>query len=234
MRWHLFPGDLLQSYKLIYLQPESFLAASRPLVQPLLDISGEMPHSSHTQAGDMAMSHHLFCLKCAPAHVLSAFIHCMAAPLVGTSELPLILPPCPSLKIVNHWALLLSSHCRVQLCNRITAGCQASCPSLSPRVCSNSCPLSRWCHPTMSSCHLLLLLPSVFPSIRVFSTELCRLISEYPFVLSLGPGRGSHYSVLTWAVRACSCVLLFLYSPINSTHQSNISEEEPNRVSPCP
>ena len=26
-----------------------------------------------------------------------------------------------------------------------------SCPSLSPRACSNSCPLSRWCHPTISS-----------------------------------------------------------------------------------
>ena len=25
------------------------------------------------------------------------------------------------------------------------------CPSLSPRVCSNLCPLSRWCHPTSSS-----------------------------------------------------------------------------------
>ena len=26
-----------------------------------------------------------------------------------------------------------------------------SCPSQSPRVCSNSCPLSWWCHPTISS-----------------------------------------------------------------------------------
>ena len=25
------------------------------------------------------------------------------------------------------------------------------CPSLSPRVCWNSCPLSRWCHSTISS-----------------------------------------------------------------------------------
>ena len=25
------------------------------------------------------------------------------------------------------------------------------CPSLSPEVCSNSCPLSQWCHPTISS-----------------------------------------------------------------------------------
>ena len=45
------------------------------------------------------------------------------------------------------------------------------CPSPSPGVCSNSCPLSRWCHPTTSSCHSLLL-PSVFHSIRVFSNEL--------------------------------------------------------------
>ena len=25
------------------------------------------------------------------------------------------------------------------------------CPSLTPRACSNSCPLSQWCHPTISS-----------------------------------------------------------------------------------
>ena len=25
------------------------------------------------------------------------------------------------------------------------------CPSPSPRACSNSCPLSQWCHPTISS-----------------------------------------------------------------------------------
>ena len=45
------------------------------------------------------------------------------------------------------------------------------CPSPTPRACSNSSPLSRWCHPTISSCHPLLLLPSIFPSIRVFSKE---------------------------------------------------------------
>ena len=45
------------------------------------------------------------------------------------------------------------------------------CPSPTPRVYPNSCPLSRWCHPT----HLILchpLLPSsVFPSIRVFLND---------------------------------------------------------------
>ena len=43
-------------------------------------------------------------------------------------------------------------------------------PSLSLRVCLYSCPLSQWCHPTISSC-CPLLLPSVFLSIRVFSNE---------------------------------------------------------------
>ena len=46
------------------------------------------------------------------------------------------------------------------------------CPSPSPGACSNSCPSSQWCHPTISSlCWPLLLLPSIFPSIRVFSNE---------------------------------------------------------------
>ena len=47
------------------------------------------------------------------------------------------------------------------------------CPSPTPGAYSNSCPLSRWCHPTILSilCRPLLLLPSIFPSIRVFSNE---------------------------------------------------------------
>ena len=32
-----------------------------------------------------------------------------------------------------------------------TAACQDPCPSQSPRVHSNSCPLSQWCHQTISS-----------------------------------------------------------------------------------
>ena len=45
-------------------------------------------------------------------------------------------------------------------------------PSLSPRVCSNSCPLSPWCHPNISSSLPLLFLPSNFTGTRVFSNEL--------------------------------------------------------------
>ena len=42
------------------------------------------------------------------------------------------------------------------------------CPSPAPGVYSNSCPLSWWCHPTISSS---VLPPTIFPSIRVFSNE---------------------------------------------------------------
>ena len=50
------------------------------------------------------------------------------------------------------------------------------CPSPVPGACSNSCPLSQWYHPTISSCHLLLLLPSIFSSTRVFSNALANRI----------------------------------------------------------
>ena len=47
-----------------------------------------------------------------------------------------------------------------------------SCPSPTPGVYSNSCPLCQWCHPTILSSVVPLLLPSsIFPSIRVFSNE---------------------------------------------------------------
>ena len=46
------------------------------------------------------------------------------------------------------------------------------CPSPAPRVYPNPCPLSQWRQPThFILCRPLLLLPSIFPNIRVFSNE---------------------------------------------------------------
>ena len=45
------------------------------------------------------------------------------------------------------------------------------CPLQTPGVHSNSCPSNQWYHAAISSCHPLLLLPSVSPSIGVFSNE---------------------------------------------------------------
>ena len=52
-----------------------------------------------------------------------------------------------------------------------TAAHQASLPSLSPGAGSNSCPLSQWCHPTISSSVAPFSSCPVFPSIRVFSNQ---------------------------------------------------------------
>ena len=63
-----------------------------------------------------------------------------------------------------------------------------SCPSPIPRVYSNSCPLSQWCYPTI--CCPLLLPPSIFPSIRVFSNEslLCiRWPKYWSFSFNISP-----------------------------------------------
>ena len=77
------------------------------------------------------------------------------------------------------------SHSFISCCCSVTKLCliqhpSLPSPSLFPWVCSNSCLLSRWCHPTIL-CRPLLLSPSVFPSIRVFSNEsvLCIRWSKY-------------------------------------------------------
>ena len=65
-----------------------------------------------------------------------------------------------------------------------------SCPSPTPGVCSNSFPLSWWYHPTISSCHPLLLQTSIFPSIRVFSNESAlhiRWPKHWSFSFSISP-----------------------------------------------
>ena len=68
--------------------------------------------------------------------------------------------------------------------------------SSTPRACSNSCPLSWWCHPTISSSvvpyssDLLSFPPSIFPSISVFSNESVlriRWTKYWSFSLSISP-----------------------------------------------
>ena len=46
------------------------------------------------------------------------------------------------------------------------------CPSLSPGVCSDSCPLSRWCHAISSSVALFSSCPPSFPASGSFPTSL--------------------------------------------------------------
>ena len=65
-----------------------------------------------------------------------------------------------------YWTLVVvQSLSHVQLfATPWTAAHQAPCPSSSPRACSNSCPLSRWCHPTISSSVAFFSYPQSFPA----------------------------------------------------------------------
>ena len=51
------------------------------------------------------------------------------------------------------------------------------CPSPTPRAYSNSCPLHQWCHPINSSSAIPFPSPSIFPSIKIFPSELAVHIS---------------------------------------------------------
>ena len=98
------------------------------------------------------------------------------------------------------------------------------CPSPSPGVCSKSCPLSWWCHPIILSCRPLLLLPSIFPSIRVFSNEsvLCiRWPKYWSFSFSISPS--NEYSGLI-SFRIDWFDLLAVQGTLKSLHQHHSSK----------
>ena len=94
------------------------------------------------------------------------------------------LPPAPQFLSLFHWVpWILQS---VQFSRSVvsdslcwwTAACQASLSSPSPRACSNSCPLSWWCHPNIlssvipsfSSCLLSFPASGSFPLSRLFTS----------------------------------------------------------------
>ena len=66
---------------------------------------------------------------------------------------------------------------RSVISNSLQPRARLPCPSPSPGVCSNSCPLNQWCHPTILSSVIHFSCPQSFPtSIRVFSNELALCI----------------------------------------------------------
>ena len=65
-----------------------------------------------------------------------------------------------------------------------------SCSSPTPRDCSNSCPLSQWCHPTISCSVTPFSSCLQSPSIRIFSSESALLIrwpKYWSFSFSISP-----------------------------------------------
>ena len=93
----------------------------------------------------------------------------------------------------NKWENSFSS---VQLLSRVwlqhhgPQHARPPCPSPTPGVYPNSCPLTRWCHPTISSSVTPFPPPSIFPNIRVFSNESTlhiRWPKYWSFSFNIGP-----------------------------------------------
>ena len=68
-------------------------------------------------------------------------------------------------------------------------------PSLSPRVCSNSCLLSQWCHPIISSSAFPFSCLQSFQVIRIFSNESTLRI-RWPKYWSFSISSSNEYSGL--------------------------------------
>ena len=64
-----------------------------------------------------------------------------------------------------------------------------TCPSPSPRVCPSSCPLSQWCHPTISSSVIPFSCLQSFPSWRSFPVSGQTQNAATPRGLNLGVQR---------------------------------------------
>ena len=97
------------------------------------------------------------------------------------------------------------------------------CPSPTPGVYSNSRPSNRWCHPHhLILCHPLLLLPSIFPSIRVFSDESVLHIS-WPKYWSFTISPSNEYSGLI-SFRMDWLVLLAVQGTLKSLLQHHSSK----------
>ena len=98
-------------------------------------------------------------------HLAVGYILLFICLFMGILSHPFLLSafPCNWLQMItsSSWCMEASLYqlcCCVQLFNRVwlfvtawTTAHQVPSPSPSPRACSISCPLSRWCHPTISS-----------------------------------------------------------------------------------
>ena len=126
------------------------------------------------------------------AHGLLCPLACGVFPDQGSTHVP-----CTGSRILNHWTtrevldliyyLLIQSITSVQFSCSVVSdsfwphGLQHArppCPSPTPGVYSNSCPLSRWCHPAISSSVIPFSHLKSFPA-SVFSNESV-LYSRWP------------------------------------------------------
>ena len=71
---------------------------------------------------------------------------------------------CIYLLLIARFVVVESLTCVWLFATPWTAAVRHACLSPSPRVCSNSCPLSHWCHPSISTSDVPFSCPQSFPT----------------------------------------------------------------------
>ena len=66
-----------------------------------------------------------------------------------------------------------------------------TCPSLSPRICSNSCPLSWWCYPTVSSSVSIVAFFFFFSLVFLFFSWILWDLVPWPGIEPWAPALGA-------------------------------------------
>ena len=124
------------------------------------------------------------------------------------------------------WTLLLTMFSSVQFSHSVVSDslwphepqhARPPCPSPTPGVHPNPCPLSWWCHPTISSCCPLLHLPSIFPSSRVFPIGSYAIL----FITTLDFTSITNH-IHSWALFLLWLFLLILFRVIYPLFSSSI------------
>ena len=92
------------------------------------------------------------------------------------------------------------------------------CPSPTPRVCSNSCPSSQWCHPTISSSVI-----PFFPWLQSFPVSGSFLMSQL-FVLG-GQNTGISASASVLPMNIQGWFPLELTAVVRGTHRSLLQHD---------
>ena len=95
------------------------------------------------------------------------------------------------------------------------------CPSLAPWVCSNSCPLSQWCHPIISS------------SVASFSSCLQSFPASRSFSVSQVFASGGQ-SIRTWALASVLSMNIQGWFPLGLPVWSSGCSRDSQESSPAP
>ena len=101
-----------------------------------------------------------------------------------------------SLKLKNYLCVVVVQSLSPTICDSMVCSI-SGCPSLSPRVGSNSCPWSQWCHPT-----ILPLSSTSLPALNLSNNQsIFHKIHSFMYQTNKVLGLQLHHQNFKWIIR---------------------------------